>query len=87
MVHIIVKRSERELRERAAESRTPGYRQGRNIDGYARGLEEADRIQRERGRDNPNQKPILVDEGSAQAQKRERDLAIQASGRKRENFE
>ena len=69
MVHIIFRRSERELRERAAESRTPGYRQGKNIDGYARGLDEADRLLRSRGRDNPNQKPILVDEGSAQAQR------------------
>lgn len=67
MVHIIVKKSERELRERAAESRTPGFRQGGNIDGYARGAEEADSLLRSRGRDNPNQKPILVDDGGKAA--------------------
>lgn len=66
-MHIIVKRSERELRERAWETRTPGYRQGRNIDGYARGMEEADELLRSRGRDNPNQKPILVDDGGKAA--------------------
>lgn len=75
MTYIIIKRSERELRERAAESASPGYRQGRNIDGYARGLEEADELLRSRGRDNPNQNPILVDDGGkAQAELEKRAL-------------
>jgi len=69
MTHIIIKRSEREMREAAHERRDPGYRQGKNIDGYARGMEEADRLLRDRGRDNPNQKPILVeDHGKAAAE-------------------
>ena len=67
MVHLIFKKSERELRERAHESPTPGFRQGRTIDGYARGLEEADGLLVQRGRDNPNQKPILVDDGGKAA--------------------
>ena len=75
MVHIIIKKSERELRERAHESAGPGYKQGRTIDGYARGMEEADRLVRDRGRDNPNQKPVLVDDGGVAERKlRERTL-------------
>lgn len=63
MTYIIIKKSERELRERAYESASKGFVQGRNIDGYARGIEEADSLLRSRGRDNPNQEPILVDDG------------------------
>ncbi len=79
MVHLIFRKSERELRERAAESATPGYRQGKNIDGYARGLEEADRLLVSRGRDNPNQKPILVDDGGA-AEKELRQRTMRSMG-------
>lgn len=83
MVYIIIKRSERELRERAAETAHPGYRQGRNIDGYARGLEEADSLLASRGRDNPNQKPILVDDGG----KAEREATARALGVRLEAYE
>ena len=67
MTYIIIKKTERDLRERAYTERSQGFRQGRNIDGYARGLEEADRLQRDRGRDNPNQLPVLVDDGGKAA--------------------
>jgi hypothetical protein len=77
VTYIIIRRSERELRERAAETAHPGYRQGRNIDGYARDLDEADRLLASRGRDNPHQKPILVDEGSDRAS---REAAARAMG-------
>lgn len=59
-MELIFRKSERELRERAYESRPRGFRQGRNIDGYARGPEEAERLLRSRGRDKP-QAPILMD--------------------------
>ena len=62
MVYIISRRSEREVRERAHEA-PPAYRG--KVTGYARGLEEADRIQRERGRDNPNSGYMLVDDATA----------------------
>ena len=75
MTYIIVKRSENDMRNAAHEARKPGYRQGQNIDGYARGMEEADSLLRSRGRDNPNQKPILVeDHGKAAAELDERAL-------------
>lgn len=84
MVHIIVKKSERELRERAHESASKGFRQGYNIDGYARGMEEADSLLRSRGRDNPNQNPILVDDGGKSKQEvGERGLKHATSRRKR----
>ena len=79
MVHLIFRKSERELRERAAESATPGFRQGRNIDGYARGREEAETLLRSRGHDNPNQKPILVDDGG-ESDKQLRDRTLRSMG-------
>ena len=86
MVHLIFRKPERELRERAAEARTPGYRQGRNIDGYARDVEEADRILRSRGRDNPNQKPVLCDDGG-KAEKEARHRALRSMGLRPELYE
>ena len=84
MVHIIVKKSERELRERAHESASKGFRQGYNIDGYARGMEEADSLLRSRGRDNPSQLPVLVDDGGKSKQEvEERGLKHATSRRKR----
>jgi len=68
LTYIIIRRSEREIRERAAESAPREYRN--SVSGYARDVEEADRIQRGRGRDNPNYAPILCDDGG----KAEREL-------------
>lgn len=62
MVEIVIRRSDREVRERAHEA--PSSFRGK-VTGYARGLEEADRIQRERGRDNPNSGYLLVDDQTA----------------------
>lgn len=59
MVHVIIRRSEREVRERVRQA-PAAYRRG-GITGYARSLEEAERIQRQRGRDNPDSGYILVD--------------------------
>lgn len=64
MVHIIVRRSEREMRERHHEQ-APKWARGSVSNAYARGLEEADRLQRDRGRDNPNSGYILVDDVTA----------------------
>lgn len=73
MVHLIFKKSEREIRERAAESAPREYRG--MVSGYARDVEEADSIQRGRGRDNPNYAPILCDDGGkAEREMRERTL-------------
>ena len=83
MVHIIVKKSERELRERAHESASKGFRQGYNIDGYARGMEEADSLLRSRGRDNPNQTPILVDDGGAANRELEERAVKHATSRRK----
>ena len=79
MVHLIFKKSERELRERAFEEAPPGFRQGDNIDGYARGFEEADELTRSRGRDNPNRKGILTDDGG-KAEKELRDRTLRSFG-------
>ena len=86
MVYQINRKSERELRERAWETRTPGYRQGRNIEGYARDVEEADRLLASRGRDNPNQKPILCDDGG-KAEKELRDRTLRSMGIRPEAYE
>jgi hypothetical protein len=86
MVHIIIKKSERELRERAHESAGPGYKQGKTIDGYARGMEEADRLVRDRGRDNPNQKPVLVDDGG-QAERKLKEMTLKAHGKNPEGYD
>jgi hypothetical protein len=86
MVHIIIKRSERELRERAYEAASEGFQQGRNIDGYARGLEEADNLLRSRGRDNPNQQPILVDDGG-KAEKELRERTMRSMGIRPEAYQ
>ena len=84
MTGIIIRKTERDLRERAAEQRS-GYKQGQNIDGYARGFEEADRLLRDRGRDNPNQKPILVDDqGRAAAELEQRTQKIVRARRERD---
>ncbi len=76
-IQIIVKRSEREIRERAHESAPKAYRG--HIDGYARGLEEADRLMVERGRDNPANRAILVDDGG-KADRELRDRALRNAG-------
>lgn len=86
MVHIIIRKSERELRERAYEARVAGFRQGYNVDGYARGLEEADHLLRSRGRDNPNQNPIMVDDGG-KADKELRHRTLRSMGLRPELYE
>lgn len=72
MVYIIVKKSARELRERAAESAPRAYR-GR-LAGYARGHEEADRLMGELGRDNPDAIVLTDDGGQAEREIRQRVL-------------
>ena len=52
------------VRERAAEE-APRWAKRNGVTGYARGLEEADRIQRERGRDNPHSGYMVVDDVTA----------------------
>lgn len=85
MANFIIKKTERDLQERAREVSGSGYRQGKTIDGYARGLEEADRLVRDRGRDNPNQKPVLVDDGGVAAKKM-RDNTLRAHGYNPDNY-
>ena len=77
MVHIIVKKSPRELRERLREQ-APRHFQG--MDAYARDIEEADRYQRDlTGRDNPARKGVVIDDGG-RAEREVRDLALRARG-------
>ena len=60
------KRSDREVRERAREGPARYRRAG--ITGYARDIDEARRIQKERGEDNPNSGYMLVDDGGNAAE-------------------
>ncbi len=76
MVHIIIKKSARELRERRAEA--PKW--GQNMDAYARGFEEADAFLRDEvGRDNPNRRGVLTDDGG-KSEKEARDKMLRAKG-------
>lgn len=77
MVHIIIRRSEREVRERAGEAPARYRRAG--ITGYARDIEEAERIQKERGLDNPNSGYMLVDDGGKANEEGQR-RALRAAG-------
>lgn len=70
MVHIIIRRSERELRERAMEE-APPWARGK-VSGYARDIEEADRVIRETGRDKPRAPFFCDDGGKADRELRER---------------
>jgi len=83
MVHIIIKRSEREVRERAAEA--PARFRKAGITGYARDIDEAARIQRERGEDNPHSGYMLVDDGG-NASREARDRQMRAMGLNPEKY-
>ena len=87
MVHIIIRRSDRMVRERAAEA-APRWAKRDGVTGYARGLEEADRIQRERGRDNPHSGYMLVDDVTAvqDTDKRNRAVIKHNTGKEPEVF-
>lgn len=62
MVHLIFKKSARELRERSMVE-APKWSHGQ-VDAYARDMEEADTFLRDEvGRDNPNRKGVLTDDG------------------------
>lgn len=78
-----VKRSAREIRERMAEA--PRSFAGK-VDGYARGMEEADRFVAEQGRDNPANRGVLTDDGG-KADRELRDRALQARGLNPEAYE
>ncbi len=84
MVNIIIKKSARELRERAAEQ-APKWARGK-VDAYARDVEEADRYQRETGRDDPSRKGVLMDDGG-RAEKEVRDRTLRAAGLNPEHYE
>lgn len=85
MVHIIIRKSPRELRERAAEA-APRWSRGK-VDAYARGFEEADAYQRDvTGRDNPERKGVLTDDGG-KAEKEVRDRMLRARGKNPEEYE
>lgn len=84
MVHIIIRKSPRELRERMAEA--PRTFQGK-VDAYARDIEEADRYQRDvTGRDNPGRKGVLTDDGG-KAEKELRDRSLRALGLRPELYD
>lgn len=74
MTHIIIRKTERDLRERAREAGRP------NLDGYARGMEEAEHFARRQGIDNPNRKGWLTDDGG-HAEKQLRDRTLRAMGK------
>ena len=79
MVHIIVKKSPRELRERQAELASKA-KHFKGFDAYARDIEEADRYQRDvTGRDNPARKGVVIDDGG-RAEREVRDRALRARG-------
>ena len=85
MVHIIIRKSPRELRERAAEN-APRWSRGQ-VDAYARDIEEADAYQRDvTGRDNPNRKGVVIDD-AGKAAKEARDRALRARGLNPEAFD
>ena len=72
-IQIIIRRNDRMVRERLAEA--PRWAQ-RETTGYARGLEEAYRIQGERGRDNPNAGMMVVDDVDAARSTRRRNRQV-----------
>lgn len=85
MVEIIIRKSPRELRERAA-AEAPRWSRGQ-VDAYARDIEEADAYQRDvTGRDNPNRKGVLTDDGGA-AEKELRDRTLRSMGLRPEAYE
>ena len=84
-IQIIIRKSPRELRERQREleSTTKHFR---GMDAYARDIEEADRYVRDEvGRDNPNRKGVVTDDGG-HAEREMRDRAIRAHGLNPEHF-
>ena len=83
MVFIIIKKTERDLRERAAE--TPHARRFKGVQHYARDVEEADNLYRSRGRDNPANTPVLCDDGGV-AEKKLRDRTLRAAGKNPEAY-
>ena len=60
MVYLVFKKSPREMRERVAEA--PKAFRGQ-VDAYARDIEEAESYQRQMGRDRPDRKGVLTDDG------------------------
>jgi hypothetical protein len=83
MTYLIFKKSPRELRERMAEA--PRTFVGK-VDAYARDIEEADQYQRSHGRDNPNRKGVLIDDGG-KAEKELRDRTLRSMGLNPEAYE
>lgn len=85
MVYIIIKKSPRELRERALEQ-APSWSRGK-VDAYARDMEEADAYQRDvTGRDNPNRKGVLTDDGG-KSERELRDRTLRSMGLRPEAYE
>ncbi len=84
MPELIFRKSERDLKERAAESRETKKFAG--VEHYARDVEEADNLYRSWGRDNPDNKPVLVDD-DGKAEKTMRDKQLRNAGYDPERYD